>query len=75
MSLEAFYKPLDEARSCINEWLTKDAEQIPELDDLINCESVDITRCYQLQQPANTLYSIRKHLLHTPTFPFLERVR
>lgn len=38
MSLEAFYKPLEEARKSINDWLTKDAELVPELDELMNCE-------------------------------------
>ena len=36
MSIEAFSKPLDEARKTIESWQNRDADQIPQLDDLIN---------------------------------------
>ncbi|TIB10278.1 hypothetical protein E3P92_02688 [Wallemia ichthyophaga] len=49
--------------ACINEWLTKDAEQIPELDDLINSSA---STSYTLPPSPSWNAFVKRKTIHLP---------
>ncbi|TIB67852.1 nucleoporin-domain-containing protein [Wallemia mellicola] len=63
MSLEAFYKPLEEARKSINDWLTKDAELVPELDELMNSSA---STSYTLPPSGSWSAFVKRKTIHLP---------